>query len=466
MPFKKKFLWGGATAANQCEGAYQQDGKGLNIADVMTAGSKTVRRRITQNIEEGVVYPNHWGINHYNRFKEDIALFAEMGFKTYRMSVSWARLFPRGDEAEPNEMGLAHYDAVFDECCKYGIEPIVTISHYEMPLYLVKQYGSWANRQLIEFYVRYSKTLLERYKGKVKYWLTFNEINSIEFMPWMGIGLETPDKGTKMTAAYHQFLASAQTVKLAHEINPENKVGMMYGGIFAYAATCDPEDVMATREVMRNHLFYPDVMCRGYYPAFKLKEFEREGYRLPEQPGDKELLLDGTVDFISYSYYCSLVAGKKSVSNCDGNSVDFGYENNFIPTTQWGWSIDSVGLRISLNMLYDRYQKPLMIVENGLGAFDELTEDKKVHDPYRIDYLREHIKEMEKAIEIDGIPLMGYTSWGCIDLISAGTGEMKKRYGFIYVDVDDEGNGSYERYKKDSFFWYKKVIASNGSELD
>lgn len=467
MGFPENFLWGGATAANQCEGAYLTDGKGLNTADVMTAGDAKTPREITKTVEEGKNYPSHIAIDHYGHFKEDIALFGEMGFKCYRMSINWSRIFPNGDDERPNEAGLKHYDEVFDECRKYGIEPLVTISHYETPLGLQK-YGSWTNRKVVDFYLRYCETIFTRYKGKVKYWLTFNEINCMSMMPWMAGGVSPDaDEQTRMTAAYHQFLASAKAVQLAHRIDPENKVGMMYGGMFAYPNSCDPDDVEACEHFMRKMLFYCDVQCRGYYPAYKVKEFERNGIVLPVIEGDAEELKAGKVDFLSFSYYFTLVCGKNSDAVAiNSGAMDTGYTNPYIPQTPWGWSIDPKGLRHALNLFYDRYQIPLMVVENGLGTYDKLEEDHSVHDPYRIDYLREHIREMKKAVELDGIPLMGYTPWGCIDIVSAGTGEMKKRYGFIYVDADDACQGSMKRYKKDSFEWYKKVIESNGEVLE
>lgn len=492
MAFPDGFLWGGATAANQCEGAYLTDGKGLNTADVLTAGDATTPRRYSWRnpatgetgvtsvdaspmcpegteaaVLEGYNYPSHVAIDHYGHYKEDIALFGEMGFKCYRMSINWSRIFPNGDDAEPNEAGLAHYDAVFEECRKQGIEPLVTISHYEVPLGLQK-YGSWTNRKVVDFYLNYCRTIFTRYKGKVKYWLTFNEINSISMTPWIGAGLPNDaSEQDRMTAAYHQFLASALAVQMGHEVDPENKIGMMYAGLFSYPNSCDPEDVKANEAFMRTNLFYPDVMCRGYYPAYKLKEFERRGIVLPEQLGDKEILRAGKVDFLSYSYYFTMVAGKNTTELDFGcGSVQTGYTNPYIKKTPWGWGIDPYGLRYSLNLFYDRYQIPLMVVENGLGTYDKVEEDGSIHDPYRIDYLREHIKAMKEAVEIDGVDLMGYTTWGCIDIISCGTGEMKKRYGFIYVDVDDECKGSLARSRKDSFYWYKKVIASNGENLD
>lgn len=463
MGFPENFLWGGATAANQCEGAWNEDGKGPSIADVMTAGAHGVPRRITETVEEGIYYPNHTAIDHYHHYEEDIALFAEMGFRCYRFSIGWSRIFPVGDEAEPNEAGLRHYDQVISTCRKHGIEPLITISHYEMPLGLTKD-GSWTNRKLVDCYVKYCDTIFRRYKGKVKYWLTFNEINCLTISPWKCGGMREATEAEKAVSAYHQFLASAKAVQLAHEIDPENKVGMMYGGIFSYPYSCDPDDVERNMEYMHEMLYYSDVQCRGYYPQYKLKDFERKNIKLPVEEGDLEQLRKGKVDFLSYSYYFTLVCGKNSPKGPQ-KGFQTGYSNPYLKESEWGWTVDPKGLRYSLNLFYDRYQIPVMIVENGFGAVDVLEENGEVHDPYRIEYFREHIKELKKAVEIDGIPVMGYTTWGCIDLVSAGTGEMKKRYGFIYVDIDDQGQGTGKRYKKDSFEWYRKVIESNGQWL-
>lgn len=466
MAFPKSFLWGGATAANQCEGAYNKDGKGLTVQDVITAGSATKERINTRTIKEGTYYPSHNAVDFYGHFKEDIALFAEMGYKAFRMSIVWSRIFPNGDDKTPNEAGLKYYDELFDECRKYEIEPIVTLQHFDPPLALAENYGGWLNRKTIDFFVNYSETVFKRYKGKVKYWLTFNEINVLPLSsPWTTGGFLEEDEQSKMQGVYHQFLASAKAVKLAHEIDPENKVGMMLAGTFSYPNSCDPEDIRANNAFMNKDLFYCDVMCRGYYPSYKLKEFERNNIVLQKEAGDDELLKNGTVDFISFSYYFTLVAGKNTKLSFEFGNVNTGYTNPYLKKSDWGWSIDPIGLRNVLNLLYDRYQKPLMIVENGLGAVDVVEDDGSIHDPYRIEYHRAHIEEMKKAIEIDGVDLIGYTTWGCIDFVSAGTGEMKKRYGFIYVDADDEGNGTFKRTPKDSFYWYKKVIESNGEIL-
>ncbi|WP_366249542.1 family 1 glycosylhydrolase [Terribacillus aidingensis] len=465
MGFPKDFMWGGATAANQCEGAYLTDGKGLSTADVMLASKHGVPREITDGIDRNSFYPSHQAVDHYHRYKEDIALFAEMGFKCYRLSIAWSRIFPNGDDDEPNEEGLRHYEEVFKTCAEYGIEPMVTLSHFETPLGLLK-YGSWANRKVVDFFLQYCRTVFTRYKGIVRYWLTFNEINVMSTKPWMAGGIVAEDEQTTMTAAFHQFLASAKAVQIAHEIDSDNKVGMMYNGHVAYPASPDPEDMQATLDFTHKMLFYCDVQCRGYYPNHKLKEFERKGIMIPMQEGDAEDLRAGTVDFISFSYYMTHTVGKKTDMNFQGlNGVKTGYKNPHLATSEWGWAIDPMGLRYLLNLLFDRYQLPLMIVENGLGAIDKVEEDGTIKDSYRIEYLRDHILAMKKAIDIDGIPVMGYTMWGPIDIIAASTGEMKKRYGFIHVDVDDEGNGTRNRTKKESFYWYKKVIESNGENL-
>ncbi|MFQ6862462.1 MAG: 6-phospho-beta-glucosidase [Beduini sp.] len=489
MSLPKGFLWGGATAANQFEGGYLDGGKGLSTADVVTAGSHTVSRRITYtmpdgskhtqpimpyeeipegavcDVQEGYYYPSHIGIDFYHRYKEDIALFAEMGFKCFRLSINWARLFPNGDDETPNEEGLKFYDDVFDELLKYNIEPVVTISHYETPLNLVTKYGGWLDRRVIDFYVKYCETLFTRYKGKVKYWMTFNEINIMGMLPFFAGGVTKATPQAKAQAVHHQFVASAKVVKLGHQIDPENKVGLMvaYGSTYAYS--CDPKDQALAMETTQNSHFYSDVQVRGYYPAYKLKEYERLGVKVEMAPEDAQTLKEGCVDYLGFSYYSSSCVSSKPVGNETGGNFVSGVKNPYLKASDWGWQIDGIGLRIALNRLWERYQKPLFIVENGLGAVDTVEEDGSINDDYRIDYIAEHIKEMDKAVNYDGVELIGYTPWGCIDLVSAGTGEMKKRYGFIYVDRDDQGNGSLKRSKKKSFNWYKKVIASDGADL-
>lgn len=467
---RDNFLWGGAVAANQLEGAWNVAGKGVSTADCMTAGAVDRAREFTDGVLDGVYYPSHTAIDFYHRYPEDIKLFAEMGLKCFRTSINWTRIFPNGDEETPNEEGLLFYDRLFDECLKYGIEPVVTLSHYEMPYGLVKNYGSWTNRKLIEFYERYCRTVFERYKNKVRYWMTFNEINCIALHPVMAAGIRKTQADPDfypviLNAAHNQFLASARAVAIGHEINQEFKIGLMMIYPETYAETCRPEDQVAQMKAMEIHYYFSDVQVRGFYSAKARKMQERLGAVLDERPGDEQILKDGRVDYIGFSYYMSSVAtSDESRKNIGGNMLRSA-ANPYLKQTDWGWQIDPIGLRLALNELYDRYQIPLFIVENGMGAVDRVEADGTVHDSYRIQYLKEHIEQMKLAVEEDGVDLIGYTPWGIIDLVSAGTGEMKKRYGMIYVDRDNEGNGTLNRIRKDSFYWYRKVIATNGEDL-
>lgn len=474
-PFPAGFLWGGATAANQCEGAYDVDGRGLANVDVVPIGSDRfpiiAGKKKMFDFEEGYFYPAKTSIDHYHRYKEDIALLAEMGFKTYRLSIAWTRIFPKGDETEPNEAGLAFYEDLFKECRKYGIEPLVTITHFDCPMHLIKEYGGWRNRHMVGFYENLCRTIFTRFKGLVQYWLTFNEINMILHAPFMGAGLyfEEGENETqvKYQAAHHELVASALATKIAHEIDPKNKVGCMLAAGQYYPNTCHPADYWEAMKQDRENYFFIDVQARGAYPAYALKQLEREGVVIEMADGDLELLRDHTVDFISFSYYSSRVSSADpAVQEQTAGNIFASIKNPYLEASEWGWQIDPLGLRITLNAIYDRYQKPMFIVENGLGAVDTPDETGYVADDYRIAYLREHIKAMNAAINEDGVELLGYTTWGCIDLVSAGTGEMKKRYGFIYVDRDNDGNGTLKRSKKKSFDWYKQVIASQGTELD
>lgn len=474
--FPEGFLWGGATAANQLEGAYNEGGKGLNLADVLPGGK--VRMNIIKetgfNFEidkELYTYPNHDGIDHYHRYKEDIALFAEMGFKTYRMSIAWSRIFPNGDETEPNEEGLAFYDRVFDELHKYGIEPVVTISHYEMPLSLNKKYGGWRSREVIPMFVKYAETLFKRYKGKVNYWMTFNEINSAVFHPIMSLGFSPDNEESKLQETFqglhHQFVASSLATKACHEIIPSSQIGCMILYAPVYSGDCNPNNILnALKEEQVFNYICGDVHVRGEYPAFTKRFFKENDIKLDIREGDLDIIKEHTVDYIALSYYMSRTEVKDE-GDGDYTAGNFftGMRNPFLKASDWGWEIDPVGLRISLNQLYDRYQVPLFVVENGLGAYDTIEEDGSINDDYRIDYLREHIRAIGEAIE-DGVEVMGYTAWGCIDLVSASTGEMSKRYGFIYVDKHDDGSGTLERKKKKSFYWYQNVIATNGNQLE
>ena len=465
--FPKNFLWGGAVAANQCEGAYNEDGKGLSIQDVMPHGIKGPRTKEPTPDNMKLV-----GIDFYHRYKEDIRLFAEMGFKVFRLSIAWSRIFPKGDEETPNEAGLKFYDDVFDECHKYGIKPLVTLSHYETPLYLAEHYDGWLNRKMIGFYEHYVRTVFTRYKDKVKYWLTFNEINSILNSPFMSGGINTPKEELTESQLYqaihHELVASASATKIGHEINPDFKIGCMILSMPIYPLSPDPRDVIAAMEEDHKNMMFADVHVRGEYPGYMKRYLREHGIEVHFEDGDAEMLKN-TVDFVSFSYYVSVCATADPEKNIwgEGNLLG-GVPNPTLKASEWGWQIDPRGLRYILNTLWDRYQKPLFIVENGLGAVDHLVTGKDgqptVEDDYRIEYMRDHLLQVEEAIE-DGVDVMGYTSWGCIDLVSASTAELKKRYGFIYVDRNDDGTGTLNRYRKKSFYWYKDVIATNGGSL-
>ena len=477
MKMPDNFLWGGATAANQCEGAYREGGRGLSSVDVIPFGpdrmpvARGQMKMLACDSEHS--YPAHEAIDMYHHFKEDIALFAQMGFKCYRLSVSWTRIFPNGDDETPNEEGIRFYNDLFDECLRNGIEPLVTICHFDTPVALIKKYGGWKDRRMVDAYLRYCEVLFRQYGKKVKYWITFNEINMLLHMPFMGAGIvfeegENPEQ-VKYQAAHHELLASAKAVKLAHEIMPDAKVGCMLAAGQFYPYTCAPADVYKAMEYDRDNYFFIDVQARGTYPVWAVKRMEKAGVRIQTEAGDEDILKAGVVDFVSLSYYCSrcISSDPEILKNKSrGNAVINAVINPYLKSSEWGWQIDPLGLRITLNTLYDRYGKPLFIVENGLGANDAVEENGTIHDPYRIDYMREHIKAMMEAVNEDGIPLLGYTCWGCIDLVSASTGEMKKRYGMIYVDKQNDGSGDLKRLKKDSFYWYQKVIRTNGEDLD
>lgn len=473
--FPHDFLWGGAVAAHQLEGAYDKGGKGISIADVMTAGANGKDREITPGIQKDRYYPNHEAIDFYTRYQEDIQLFAEMGFRCFRTSIAWTRIFPNGDEEEPNEEGLQFYDDLFDELLKYKIEPVITLSHFEMPYHLVEKYGGWRDRRLIGFFVRFAKTVMERYKDKVKYWMTFNEINNQSSVQnawggWTNSGIlyreEEDVQAVLQQAVHYEMVASAMAVKIGHEINPGFQIGCMLAMVPFYPRTCSPEDMVAAQIAMEHRLYYyGDLHVFGEYPAY-MEAFQRENnICLDITQEDREILKEGCVDYIGISYYMS--SAISSVETEDSFQAAEGIyvaSNPFVAKSDWGWQIDPQGLRYSLNLLHQRYHRPIFIVENGFGAYDKL-EHGQIHDSYRVDYLKRHIKEMKKAMVLDGVPVMGYTPWGCIDLVSAGTGEMEKRYGFIYVDKDNQGKGTQKRIRKDSFGWYQKVIESNGEIL-
>ncbi len=480
--FPKNFLWGVASSSSQYEGAYNQDGKGLTTADVITGGSRETKRKITWkypdsdekhysdvggfwgklDIPEGGVpcvfedefYPSHDATKGYERFEEDLKDLHELGVNAYRMSISWARIYPNGDDAEPNKAGVEHYRRLFELCKEYGIEPIVTLFHYDMPLNITVKYGGWRNRKVIALYETYAKTVFEAYKGLVKYWITFNEINSVVVESFKNAGMLVEDYASLQQAAHNELVASAKAVQIAHSVDPEIKVGCMAAYTIGYANTCDPQDRLEEYMRSREYNFFLDVQCRGEYPKYKLKEYERNGFTLDHTKEDEEDLKKGCVDYISFSYYSTGVIVHKD----DTEGSMMGPKNPYLKNTAWGWGIDPTGLRITLNQVYERYNKPLMIVENGMGIADEVSEDGCVHDPERIEYIRDHIAELEKAVNIDGVEVLGYNTWAGHDFVSLGTGEMKKRYGLIYVDKKDDGSGDYHRIKKDSYYWYQSFL--------
>lgn len=467
-----KFLWGAASCATQCEGGYKEGGKGLTLTDVFPDASHG-RFEAMKDIDNSIktlyeYYPSHKATDFYHRYEEDIELLAELGVKVYRTSINWARIFPKGDEPNPNKAGLEFYSKVFDKCIEHNIQPVITLNHFDTPLYLYEKYGGWRNRKLIEFFVNYASVVMNEYKDKVKYWIPINEINMIAHLPLVGglinINEDENKKQIIYEAAHNQLIANALVVKKAKEINPEFQLGCMLAAGKYYPNTCDPKDIFeGIKKDWMDYLF-ADIQVFGKYPFYINRYFKENNINLSISDEEKEILLNNTVDFVSISYYSSrLVSADNKNSNFIGGNVAKTLKNPYLETTSWGWQIDPIGLRIVLNELYDRYEKPLFIVENGLGAVDELENDT-VNDDYRINYHSKHIEQMIEAIK-DGVDIIGYTSWGTIDLVSASTGEMSKRYGFVYVDLDNDGIGTRNRIKKKSFEWYKKVIATNGSDL-
>lgn len=466
---RKDFLWGGATAANQSEGGWSKDGRGLGIVDVLPHGEN--RMAVMEGsldyheLPKDSMFPGREAVDAYGHYKEDIALFAEMGFKCYRFSFSWSRIFPTGEEKEPNEEGLKFYERYIDELLKYNIEPVVTLCHFDIPLALVDKYGSWRSRKVIGCYTHYCETVFRRFKDKVKYWITFNEINMLMHLSFMGAGIcfkegENPLQ-VKYQAAHNELVASALAVKIGHEINPDFQIGCMLAAGSVYPYSCNPVDVWESRKKERENYFFIDVQARGAYPSYAVKFLEQQGITLEMEEQDAQILKENIVDFISLSYYNSRCVRADGKGEAAGGNVFASAKNPYLTCSEWGWPIDPMGLRITLNDLYDRYQKPLFIVENGLGAKDTLEENGEINDEYRIDYLSSHIEAMRQAIEEDGVDVIGYTTWGCVDLVSATTGEMSKRYGLVYVDKDDEGNGTLKRIPKKSFYWYKDLIKNS-----
>ncbi|MDH2066930.1 6-phospho-beta-glucosidase [Pantoea sp. GD03673] len=460
-PFPDAFLWGGAVAANQVEGAWREEGKGLSTADMQPQG---IFGPVVDRVA-GTRSLKDVAIDFYHRYPEDIRLFAEMGFSCLRVSIAWTRIFPDGDEQHPNEAGLAFYDRLFDELAAHNITPLVTLSHYEMPWHLVKHYGGWGNREVTGFFEHYARTVFTRYRKKVSLWLTFNEINMSLHAPMTGVGLlETSSQGEVYQAIHHQLVASALAVKACHEINPDARIGNMLLGGLVYPLSCKPDDVLEALQENRKWQFFGDVQCRGAYPGYMLRFFRDNNIVLDITDADRQIL-KSTVDFVSFSYYMSgcVTADEALHEKMRGNILSM-VPNPHLQSSEWGWQIDPLGLRTLLNLLWDRYQKPLFIVENGLGAKDLPDDTGIVQDDYRISYLNDHLVQVREAIE-DGVDVMGYTSWGPIDLVSASKAELSKRYGFIYVDRDDSGEGTLDRRRKKSFYWYQEVITTNGASL-
>ena len=453
-PFPKDFLWGASTSAYQVEGASLEDGKGPSCQDVKVVPEGTSDLKVCAD--------------QYHRYKEDIALMAEMGFKTYRFSISWSRIIPEGTGAI-NPKGIEYYNNVINECLKYGIEPLVTMFHFDMPAALDER-GSWGNRDSIDWFLNFAKVMFENFGDRVKYWLTINEQNMLTLVgPVIGT-LMIPEGCTNVLKEtyqqnHHMLVAQAKAMALCHEMLPGAKIGPAPNISLVYPASCKPEDVLQAQQDMRSTYCYSDTQVFGEYPAYLLTKFKNEGLNIKMEEHDLEIMKKYPVDFVSFSYYSSSCVAKDDAGlKKTAANTNIAIKNPYIPSSDWGWQIDPIGLRVSLVDLYDRYRKPLFIVENGLGAKDELV-DGKVDDQYRIDYFDAHFREMYNAIYEDGVDLMGYTSWGCIDLVSESTKQMSKRYGFIYVDADDLGNGTYKRYKKKSFDWYKHVIETNGACL-
>lgn len=473
----KDFLWGGAIAAHQAEGAWNIDGRGPSIADVMTAGGNGIPRKITKGVVEGEYYPNHEAIDFYHRYKEDIQLFKELGLKCLRTSISWSRIFPTGQEETPNEQGLKFYDDLFDECLKNGIEPVVTLSHFEIPYAIYEDFGGFANKAVIPLFVKFAQCVFDRYKDKVTYWMTFNEINNQAdgqepVHVWTNSAMIIEDDQEKealvFQAGVNELIASAWAVNEGKKINPNFQIGCMMAYVPIYPYSCAPEDMIASVKANERRFFYSDVHVRGEIPTYTEKYWEQKGLTIEISEKERQILRQGTVDYIGFSYYMSGtittlpdVEGRQTEDIPSAKLV----KNPYITASDWGWPIDPVGLRYVLNTVYQRYDLPLFIVENGFGAYDQLTDSNEIHDDYRINYLREHIEQMKKAVVEDGVPLIGYTPWGIIDIVSFGSGEMEKRYGMIYVDKDNTGKGTLQRLKKDSFAWYQQVIETNGEQL-
>lgn len=461
------FLWGGATAANQVEGAYKEGGRGLSNIDLLPFGEHRLDvaqgNKHYSDVPKNAYYPSHEAVDFYHQYKEDIALLTDIGMTAYRFSISWTRIYPTGLERKPNEEGLQFYESMIDELLKYDIEPIVTISHFDVPKGLMDEFESWKNRKMIDMYDKYATTLFNRFKGKVKYWITFNEINMILHKPFTAAGITIKEDENRdeviYNAAHYEMVASALSTKRLREIDPEAQIGGMLAAGDYYPYSSNPEDVRKAQIANQENFFFLDVQSRGEYPRWSLNKFKKLGIDIDITDEDQRILRENTIDFISFSYYSSRTskADTEGIDTNTGNAAG-GVVNPYLDRSEWGWMIDPVGLRIVMNTIWDRYQKPLFLVENGLGARDIIEDDGSIHDKYRIEYLKKHIDVIQKTMEEDAIPLLGYTMWSAIDLVSSSGGEMEKRYGLIYVDKDDQGEGTLTRRKKDSYYWFKNLL--------
>lgn len=466
--FPKDFLWGSAISSSQSEGAWNHDGRGPSVYDYMPVGKSRYEDFLQHTYQDDTFFPNRKGIDFYHTYKEDIKLLAEMGCKAFRFSVSWSRIYPTGLEEKPNKKGIQFYENMIDELISYHIEPVVTILHYDIPLYLVEHYNGFASREVVDLYVKYAKTLFSYFKNKVKYWITINEINIMRYCPLDAGIKDCPDNDLQIIfqSAHHQFIASAKAVIALHQMIPKAQVGMMLGYEPAYAKTCHPSDVLLAEKSESELLFFSDVQMLGYYPKTMQHYFKKNNIHIHMEDNDKQILYQGRCDFLAFSYYSSAVCSH-SLSDQEkatrGNII-YGIDNPYLTKTQWGWTIDAMGLQTSLIRLYQKYHKPLFIVECGIGVKESKKNDAMIEDDYRIAFFKEHLKQVKEAIDL-GIEVMGFLTWSPIDMPSAATGELEKRYGFIYVDADSQGNGSYQRSKKKSFSWYQEIIKTNGFDL-
>ena len=471
------FLWGGAIAANQAEGAHGVAGKGYSLADVHKFYPNKSNDEIQKEQKKGMTiaqiknnledtegyYPKRYGIDFYHTYNEDLELFADLGLKAFRTSIDWTRIFPTGEEETPNEEGLKFYDHLIDKIIDLGMEPIITILHYETPINISLKYGGWHNRKVIDLFYKYGKVVLNRYKDKVKYWIVINQINLIGDEPFNSTAIPSDTVENFDEAAYqavhNQFVACAMLKEYARRINPEIKIGTMVCDVTAYPASPKPEDILLAFKKKRLEYYFTDVQFRGEYPQFVLNYFKENNIHIDILENDNKILKENPMDFLAISYYSTAMADA-SKNTIKQASVT---PNPYLEKSPWGWAIDPKGLYVTLSAYWDRYRKPIMIAENGLGTYDEI-ENGQIHDNYRISYLSAHISAMKQAM-YDGAEIFAYCVWSPIDIVSCSTAQMSKRYGLIYVDLDDEGKGTGKRIKKDSFFWYKKVIETNGEEL-